>query len=261
LQDGFSEAAENIESSSITPELALSLAYQIVREHERFHFRFDVYAFYHELILKKSMYNHYFESVYQKVFCTYECFEEALANHAAFRLLFISRGDRLSDIGRVPIQRFLEKLFATAPPGYSDYRNPLGELRSGLGGQMFDGTPTGRLPSPQSNWVAQTKPFWNRPCPEFVLHDSLTKAGKAPQFQKKVGGYIWRVHKSDPDRWPSDPHAHDYNAGVKLDVESGYVYDVRTRKQVAKISKSELVEIRREIERKFPDKPLQPMAA
>jgi hypothetical protein len=59
---------------------AARLAIGIVRAHELFHFRFDVYALYNELILQKPLYNEYSQCVYRAVYCTADCFEEALAN-------------------------------------------------------------------------------------------------------------------------------------------------------------------------------------
>jgi hypothetical protein len=41
----------------LKPDEAARLAFDIVRAHELFHFRFDVYALYNELILQKPLYN------------------------------------------------------------------------------------------------------------------------------------------------------------------------------------------------------------
>jgi hypothetical protein len=47
---------------------AARLAIDIVRAHELFHFRFDVYALYNELILQKPLYNEYSQRVYRAVY-------------------------------------------------------------------------------------------------------------------------------------------------------------------------------------------------
>jgi hypothetical protein len=119
------------------------------------------------------------------------------------------------------IKAFLKKLFASAPPGYSDYGRPLDELCSGLGGQLFESNPSGRLPKPQSDWVYRT--FHKGHCPEFLLLDKLDAGGAAPELTLKRSGYKWRFHKNDPDPWPTKPQAHDYEEKVKLDIKDGTV--------------------------------------
>ena len=56
------------------------LAGEIVRKHELFHFRFDLFALQQELTLKRALYNKYHRNVYRKVLFTEECYEESLAN-------------------------------------------------------------------------------------------------------------------------------------------------------------------------------------
>jgi len=124
----------------LKPDEAARQAFNIVRAHERFHFRFDVSALYHELILKKPLYNEYFASVYRTVYCTAECFEEALANRACLELPLIPRPRKSAwyiETRQSAMKPFLEKLFARLPPGYKDYGRPLNELCSGLEGNFL----------------------------------------------------------------------------------------------------------------------------
>jgi hypothetical protein len=244
----------------LKPEEAARLALRIVRAHEQFHFRFDAYALYHELVLHKPLYNKYSASVYRAVYCTADCFEEALANRSCLESEHVRRflGRRIFGAQLKP---FLKNLFAKAPRGYSDYERPLNELCSGLGGQLFEANPSARLPKPQSDWVSRVRPFRRQSCPEFFLSGKLDHSGKSPEFTLKRGGYKWRVHKSDPDRWPSKPHAHDYEANVKLSIKDGTIWDVTTKKQVDRVKKGDLIELRNEIMRRFPDAALEPLTA
>jgi hypothetical protein len=56
------------------------LAVEIIRKHELFHFRFDLFALQQELTLKRPLYNKYQRNVYRKVLFTKDCYEESLAN-------------------------------------------------------------------------------------------------------------------------------------------------------------------------------------
>ncbi len=40
----------------------------------------------------------------------------------------------------------------------------------------------------------------------------------------KVAGKIWTIHKNDKDTFPSQPHAHNYENGEKLDLHTGDIY-------------------------------------
>jgi len=210
----------------------------IARAHELFHFRFDVYALYNELILQKPLYNEYSQCVYRAVYCTADCFEEALANRSCLESEHARRSFGTRVYSADQIKAFLKEWFAKAPPGYSDYGRALDELCSGLGGQLFEGNRSGRLSRPQSDWVYRT--FYKGLCPEFLLPDTLENGGAAPEFTLKRSGYKWRVHKNDPDPWPSTPNAHDYEANVKLDIKDGTVYDATTKKTVHRVKKADL---------------------
>lgn len=156
---------------------AARLATRIVRAHEQFHFRFDAYALYNEMILQKPLYNEYFRCVYRAVYCTADCFEEALANRSCLESEHARRFFGLRIYNTHQIRPFLKNLFAKAPPGYNDYGRALDELCSGLGGQLFEAKHSARLPKPQSDWVYRA--FHKGHCPEFFLHDQLNTGGVA----------------------------------------------------------------------------------
>lgn len=63
----------------------------------------------------------------------------------------------------------------------------------------------------------------------------------------KADGYVWRFHKTDVDNWPSPLHGHDYEHRVKLDVLTGYIYDVVTRQQYAKMKDKALEAVRAQL--------------
>ena len=56
-------------------------------------------------------------------------------------------------------------------------------------------------------------------------------------------GHKWDFHMSDVDPWPSPFHAHDYSAGLKLDVITGHIYDVVSRKKVKTLRPKVVAEI------------------
>lgn len=59
----------------------------------------------------------------------------------------------------------------------------------------------------------------------------------------KVKGEIWRVHKSDADSFPSNPHAHNCETGYKLHLGSGELFD-SARNSKGKINKKKLKAVR-----------------
>lgn len=60
--------------------------------------------------------------------------------------------------------------------------------------------------------------------------------------QIKVKGQIWELHKNDADPFPSDPHAHNYETGLKLDLSNGNLY--KKKKYTDSITKKTLLLIR-----------------
>ena len=73
----------------------------------------------------------------------------------------------------------------------------------------------------------------------------------------KVGGEVWRVHKNDPDPFPSRPHAHcvggkDRFIGLKLHLGTGQMYD-GTKPLGRKLAETQFLRLIELIKPKFPD--------
>jgi hypothetical protein len=180
------------------------LAVEIIRKHELFHFRFDLFALQQELTLKRPLYNKYQRDVYQKVLFTEECYEESLANASSVSgwSLFDRLADTLSTrsflsiedflefdevvqaaatasrfIGRTRIDKFVREFCKQAPPGYRDFDRDPTDLRSGLGGQLLNSSANEKLLNPQAEWVGRSSAFADRKyCPEYLL----PRKGEAP---------------------------------------------------------------------------------
>ncbi|MDI5898006.1 hypothetical protein [Flavobacterium yafengii] len=71
------------------------------------------------------------------------------------------------------------------------------------------------------------------------------------QFKVKIKskGLIWLIHKNDVDPFPSIPHAHEYNSGIKLDFKNGNCY--RKKELIFTIKKKDLLEIRKQASKNF----------
>lgn len=76
---------------------------------------------------------------------------------------------------------------------------------------------------------------------ESIIPDNVPRS--LTEKTVKVKGEVWRVHKNDADPWPSSPHAHNYEAGLKLHLGSGELYD-RHRKSVGNIGRKKLKAVR-----------------
>jgi len=61
----------------------------------------------------------------------------------------------------------------------------------------------------------------------------------------KSRGEIWIIHKGDPDSFPSNPHAHNYDAGLKLHLGNGRLF--HRKKEVGRIKPKHLRMIRQEV--------------
>jgi hypothetical protein len=59
-----------------------------------------------------------------------------------------------------------------------------------------------------------------------------------------ANGKQWRKHKTDGDRWPSDPHAITLDGRFKLDLTNGDVYSVATGKYVEKLHSRHFRQVR-----------------
>lgn len=61
----------------------------------------------------------------------------------------------------------------------------------------------------------------------------------------KSKGEIWVIHKNDRDPFPSSPHAHNYESGLKLHLGNGDLY--RSRNVVTRLSKKSLMQLRKKV--------------
>ena len=269
------------------------LAIEILRKHELFHFRLDLFALQQELTLRRPLYNRYARNVYRKVLFTKECYEESLANassisgwsvyqHLAERLcsrsfysstvLNIEDFVEFTEIDEVqvatvmsmlnepsPIEGFVRGLCKQAPPGYCDFDRDPTNLRAGLGGQLLTISANKKLQKPQASWVGRSSAFADRDnCPEYLL---ISEGDSRPGIHRIIvrnRGEVWEFHKYDVDPWPSKPHGHNRESGEKLDLASGWIYD-RSRNPCRKCTKKELAELRATVEKRWPNSSLPPL--
>jgi hypothetical protein len=73
--------------------------------------------------------------------------------------------------------------------------------------------------------------------PEFVEEVYLSEGIIPSEFPRllteetiKSSGERWRIHKNDVDPFPSSPHAHNLETGLKLHLGTGHLYSKRTHK-------------------------------
>jgi hypothetical protein len=65
------------------------------------------------------------------------------------------------------------------------------------------------------------------PLQEIRLDESLIPLellSRVDEQTIKSGGEIWRIHKSDADSFPSNPHAHNIQTGLKLHLGTGELF-------------------------------------
>jgi hypothetical protein len=79
--------------------------------------------------------------------------------------------------------------------------------------------------------------------PKSVIPDDVPRALFEQQVKHK--GEVWVIHKNDADPHPSSPHAHNYDANLKLHLGNGDLYAHTTR--VGNIGKKALCVIRQKI--------------
>lgn len=65
----------------------------------------------------------------------------------------------------------------------------------------------------------------------------------------KSKGLVWIIHKYDKDPFPSNPHAHQLDNNIKLDLSNGKCYKIK--KCVYTISKKDLIDIREKAKKIF----------
>ncbi len=95
--------------------------------------------------------------------------------------------------------------------------------------------------------------------PEFIEEIELDDGVIPGEFPRllteetvKNSGEVWRIHKNDVDPFPSSPHAHNLETGLKLHLGTGFLYSKRTEK--GRISCKDLERIRSKVKKiKLPD--------
>ncbi len=81
---------------------------------------------------------------------------------------------------------------------------------------------------------------------EVLLERPLEFKGRIEtKIQVKSKGLVWRVHKYDPDPFPSNPHAHNFEQNLKLHLGTGEFY--RARKSMGHMKRKDLLELRSKI--------------
>ncbi len=127
-------------------------------------------------------------------------------------------------------------------------------MRTHLGGQLYEANPTARIAEPLSEWIGIHSSVTQK-CPEYVVNNWPIGLGSGRFLKVKLRGHIWTVHKTDPDPFPSKPHAKDYDRRVKLHLGTGEIFD-RERRHVGKLKYSTLMDIRDTITQRMPNLPL-----
>ena len=75
---------------------------------------------------------------------------------------------------------------------------------------------------------------------ESVVPEGVPR--KLEEVRLKAAGEIWEIHKNDADPRPSNPHAHNVESGLKLDLSTGELY--RKTTMVGRVTKKDLGKIR-----------------
>jgi hypothetical protein len=76
--------------------------------------------------------------------------------------------------------------------------------------------------------------------PESIIPDGVPR--KLEEVRLKAAGEIWEIHQNDPDPRPSNPHAHNAETRLKLDLSTGDLY--RKTTLVGRVKKKDLYNIR-----------------
>jgi hypothetical protein len=205
-------------------------------------------------VLQTPLYNRYSEQVYHKVVFTSDCFEESLANEA---MILAGPNPPFRDELRREMFRATVKSFCeNGPPGYRDFDRPADEMRERLLGQIRMGRADGRVQGAEPAWLGTDT---HADCPEYLIPP--TNIALTRYLKCKTGGRIWIIHQGDPDPWPSQPHAHDYEYREKLHLGNGHLFSVSTRKPVGKFAKHYFESLRQEISLRRPGLKLPPWEA
>ncbi|ADB38344.1 hypothetical protein [Spirosoma linguale] len=87
----------------------------------------------------------------------------------------------------------------------------------------------------------------------IVSHSSLIPDKLLLNYKVRIKskGLIWIIHMYDKDPFPSNPHAHQLENNIKLDLSNGKCYKVRH--YIHTLDKKDLLHIREEAKKVFID--------
>jgi hypothetical protein len=69
--------------------------------------------------------------------------------------------------------------------------------------------------------------FFPQPLATLAVEDSIIPRGGIRRLVEqtvRVHGEVWRVHRNDADPFPSNPHAHNLESGLKLHLGTGELF-------------------------------------
>lgn len=193
------------------------MAIEFLRQHERLHFKFDVYALGLEAALSKHLYKPLKQAF--RSHAVYQV-EEGLANHEAWRWARALKQ-------RPGIKTFAEEFMSLQPGGYGRFHESREVLTSELAANLIDlNLAVGARRDDLVLWVANlpvTMSRWQSYCPEYGVAGALltrwiNPAWKLPIVKiirdgKTVRREIDGRHADKRDKWE--------NTKAKLIEESG----------------------------------------
>lgn len=92
------------------------------------------------------------------------------------------------------------------------------------------------------------RPYFPVLLAEVAFRNSIIPAGVPVRLEEQTvrrHGQVWRVHWTDADSFPSNPHAHNLDSGLKLHLGTGELF--RKKVLVGKIRVKDLLAIRSEL--------------
>lgn len=89
---------------------------------------------------------------------------------------------------------------------------------------------------------------------QIILDESILPSGVCIVLEEayaKSGGEIWVIYKSDPDPFPSNPHAHNKKNGYSVDLGNGKFY--KKRECVGALNSKSFLKLRQAISQSYPN--------
>ncbi len=149
-------------------------AYWFLREHERYHFRFDLYAMSVEAVARRAMYERLGHAFRRH---PSHLVEEALANAAAYD--WARRGENR----RAGLAKFARDFMRLQPHAYARFEEPLIELKAELAANLLDlDLHHNARRRDQAGWVAIVPPRL-KACPEYLVHTPARTGRIRPALQ------------------------------------------------------------------------------